>query len=132
MDDTITFEQHKKDGDEEALVIIPLHPDSCTALAAMPPSNVVRLTHATTFLTTSFGQPFQTAASFGNWFRERCNEADYRTASARMGFARRRPGGLPTWGAPRIRSPPSPGTLRLPKSNATQRPPTGSASRVRR
>jgi integrase/recombinase XerD len=74
-DGTITFEQHKKDGDEEALVIIPLHPDFCTALAAMPPSNVVRLTPATTFLTTSFGQPFKTAAGFGNWFRERCNEA---------------------------------------------------------
>ena len=74
-DGTITFEQHKKDGDEEALVIIPLHPDFCAALAAMPPSNVVRLTPATTFLTTSSGQPFKTAAGFGNWFRERCNEA---------------------------------------------------------
>ena len=68
-DCTITFEQHKKDGDEEALVIIPLHPDFSAALSAMPPSNVVRLTQATTFLTTSFGQPFKTAASFGNWFR---------------------------------------------------------------
>ena len=57
-------------------VIIPLHPDFCTALAAMPPSNVVSLTQATTFLTTSFGQPFKTAASFGNWFRDRCDEAE--------------------------------------------------------
>jgi integrase len=71
---TITFEQHKKDGDEESLVIIPLHPDFLAALAAMPSSNVVRLTPATTFLTTSFGQPFKTAASFGNWFRDRCDE----------------------------------------------------------
>jgi integrase len=30
---------------------------------------------ATTFLTTSFGQPFKTAASFGNWFRQCCDEA---------------------------------------------------------
>jgi len=75
-DGTITFEQHKKEGDEEVQVIIPLHPDFCTALAAMPPSNVVRLTEATTFLTTSFGQPFKTAASFGNWFRDRCDEAE--------------------------------------------------------
>jgi integrase len=74
-DGTITFEQHKKGGDEEALVIIPLHPDFCTALAAMPASKVVRLSPATTFLTTSLGQPFKTPASFGNWFRERCNEA---------------------------------------------------------
>jgi integrase len=74
-DNTITFEQHKKDGNEEALVTIPLHPDFCEALAVMPPSKVVRLTPASTFLTTSFGQSFKTAASFGNWFRDRCNEA---------------------------------------------------------
>jgi len=71
-DGTITFEQHKKYGAEDALVIIPLHPDFCAALAAMPPSNVVSLTP--TFLTTSFGKPFATAG-FGNWFRDRCNEA---------------------------------------------------------
>jgi integrase len=71
-DGTITFEQHKKDGAEDALVIIPLHPDFCAALAAMPPSNVVSLTP--TFLTTSFGKPFA-VAGFGNWFRDRCNEA---------------------------------------------------------
>ena len=72
QDGTITFEQHKKDGDEDALVIIPLHPDFCAALAAMPSSNVVSLTP--TFLTTSFGKPFA-VAGFGNWFRDRCNEA---------------------------------------------------------
>lgn len=69
---TITFEQHKKDGAEDAQVIIPLHPDFCAALAEMPPSNVVNLTP--TFLTTSFGKPFA-VAGFGNWFRDRCNEA---------------------------------------------------------
>jgi integrase len=73
--DTITFKQHKKDGDEEALVCIPLLPDFCAALAAMPPSNIVRLTPVTTFLATSFNQPFKTGASFGNWFRQCCNEA---------------------------------------------------------
>lgn len=71
-DGTITFEQHKKDGDEDALVIIPLHPDFCAALAAMPSTNVVSLTP--TFLSTSFGKPFA-KAGFGNWFRDRCNEA---------------------------------------------------------
>jgi integrase len=74
-DGTMTFEQHKTKGDEEALVVIPLHPDFFTALAALPPSNVVRLTPITTFLTTSFGQPFKTSASFGNWFHDRCEEA---------------------------------------------------------
>jgi integrase len=75
QDGIITFEQHKKKGDEEALVIIPLHPAFCAALTAMPSSKVVHLTQATTFLTTTFGLPFKTAASFGNWFRDRCDEA---------------------------------------------------------
>jgi len=48
-----------------------------------------------TFLTTSFGKPFA-VASFGNWFRERCNEAGSRRASVRMGYARRQRGALPT------------------------------------
>ena len=74
-DGAISFKQQKIDGDEKALVIIPLHLDFCAALAAMRTSNVVRLTAATTFLTTNSGHPFKTAASFGNWFRERCNEA---------------------------------------------------------
>src|SRR5262249_9210109 len=74
-DSTITFEQNKKDGHEESLVIIPLHPDFLAALAAMPSSNVVHLSPATTFLATSFGQSFKTAASFGNWFRQQCHEA---------------------------------------------------------
>jgi integrase len=72
---TITFEQSKTNGSEKAIVTIPLHPDFYAALNAMPPSKIVRLSPATTFLTTSFGQPFKTAASFGNWFRQCCDEA---------------------------------------------------------
>jgi integrase len=72
---TITFEQSKRRGRGGAPLNIPLHPDFCAALKAMPPSNVVHLTPATTFLTTSFGQPFKTAASFGNWFRQCCDQA---------------------------------------------------------
>src|SRR5262249_28072825 len=34
-----------------------------------------------TFLVTEFGRPF-TAAGFGNWFRDRCNEAGLRHCSA--------------------------------------------------
>jgi integrase len=74
-DGTITFEQRKTKGSEEASVSIPLHPDFCAAVKAMPASKVVRLSPTTTFLTTSFGQPFKTAASFGNWFRQCCDEA---------------------------------------------------------
>ena len=36
---------------------------------------------ATTFLVTSHGKPF-TPAGFGNWFRDRCDEADLRQCSA--------------------------------------------------
>ena len=93
-DGTITFEQKKIKGRDEAPVIIPLHPDFCAAVMAMPPSKVIHLTPATTFLRTSFGQPFKTAASFGNWFR---TKPTYRGASARMVFARRQLEDLPTW-----------------------------------
>jgi integrase len=44
-----------------------------------------------TFLVTEFGRPF-TAAGFGNWFRERCNEAGLPHCSAhglRKAFLRR-------------------------------------------
>jgi hypothetical protein len=34
-----------------------------------------------TFLNTEYGKPF-TAAGFGNWFRERCNEAGLRQCAA--------------------------------------------------
>jgi integrase len=49
------------------LVEIPILPELQEALDAMPADHL-------TFLTTEHGQPF-TAAGFGNWFRERCNEA---------------------------------------------------------
>jgi integrase len=49
------------------LVEIPVLPELQEALDAIPAEHL-------TFLTTEHGQPF-TAAGFGNWFRERCNEA---------------------------------------------------------
>ena len=67
----ITFEQSKT----KRCVTIRLHPDFLGALTAMPPSKVLPLTASTTFLTTTSGRPFKTAASFGNWLRERCDEA---------------------------------------------------------
>jgi integrase len=51
-----------------AMLAIPLHPELATVIDATPSEHL-------TFLTTSFGKPF-TAAGFGNWFRERCNEAE--------------------------------------------------------
>jgi integrase len=50
-----------------APLLIPVHPALRAVLAATPRDNM-------TFLVTSFGKPF-TAAGFGNWFRERCDEA---------------------------------------------------------
>ena len=48
-------------------LIIPVHPDLAQVLASAPHSHL-------TFLTTERGASF-TAAGFGNWFRDRCNEA---------------------------------------------------------
>lgn len=46
----------------------------------IPPALALSIEMAPTgdmiFLTTEWGQPFKSAASFGNWFRDRCNEAD--------------------------------------------------------
>lgn len=46
---------------------IPIHPELDRALAAAPKNNL-------TFLMTEHGASF-TAAGFGNWFRDKCNEA---------------------------------------------------------
>jgi hypothetical protein len=54
-DDIITFEQSKNRGREEGPVVIPLLPEFCKAPEEMPPSKVVRLIPATTFLIGSAG-----------------------------------------------------------------------------
>jgi integrase len=53
---------------------IPFHPKLAAALSAMPRTNL-------TFLLTEVGKPFA-AAGFGNWFRDRCNEAGLPHCSA--------------------------------------------------
>jgi integrase len=50
-----------------AMLAIPLLHELATIIEATPSDHL-------TFLTTSYGKPF-TAAGFGNWFRDRCNEA---------------------------------------------------------
>ena len=55
--------------------MIPLHPEFSEALTGMPAAKVVSMEAAKAFLKTSSGQPFKSAASFGNWFRDRCDEA---------------------------------------------------------
>src|ERR1035437_488055 len=53
---------------------IPLHPDLLAIIAATPSGQLA-------YLVTAFGQPF-TAAGFGNWFRDRCDEAGLPNCSA--------------------------------------------------
>jgi integrase len=68
--DAIAVRQEKTD----TPLLIPIHPELARALAAVPRSNL-------TFLLTERGAPF-TPAGFGNWFRDRCNEAALRECSA--------------------------------------------------
>ena len=53
---------------------IQMHPALIEAIAATPSEHL-------TYLTTQFGKSF-TAAGFGNWFRDRCNEVGLRHCSA--------------------------------------------------
>lgn len=66
----ITVKQQKTD----ARLEIPMHPTLVAVMAATPRDNM-------TFLSTAYGKPF-TAAGFGNWFRDRCNEAGLVQCSA--------------------------------------------------
>lgn len=53
---------------------IPIHPELAKIVAASPGGHL-------TYLTTARGKPF-TAAGFGNWFRQMCNEAGLPHCSA--------------------------------------------------
>jgi integrase len=53
---------------------IPMHPALRAVIAEAPSEHL-------TFLVTSYGKPF-TPAGFGNWFRDRCNEAGLPQCSA--------------------------------------------------
>ena len=61
--DTIAVRQEKTD----APLLIPMHPHLVAILASVPRSNL-------TFLMTEHGAPY-TPNGFGNWWRDRCNEA---------------------------------------------------------
>jgi integrase len=68
--DSIAVRQEKT----TAQLLIPMRPSLLAALAQLPRANM-------TFLVTKRGAPF-TAASFGNWFRSRCDEAGLPHCSA--------------------------------------------------
>lgn len=63
---------HVKGGDETSVRALP---ETLAAIEAMPVAGLE------CFLVTEFGKPF-TAAGFGNWFRERCDEAGLPQCSA--------------------------------------------------
>jgi integrase len=69
--DMIAVKQEKTD----TPLMVPLHPDLMTAIKAQPVSNLASL------LVTERGKSF-TSAGFGNWFRDRCDEADLPRCSA--------------------------------------------------
>ena len=68
--DMIAVRQEKTD----TPLMIPLHPELMQALELLPRTNL-------TFLMTERGSPF-TSAGFGNWFRDRCDEAGLKHCSA--------------------------------------------------
>jgi integrase len=68
--DQIALRQQKTD----TSLLIPMHPELARVLAATPRANL-------TFIMTGYGKPF-TSAGFGNWFRQRCNEAGLPHCSA--------------------------------------------------
>lgn len=67
---SIRMRQHKTG----AWLVLPIVPELRAALDATEVGNL-------TYLVTEFGQPFS-LAGFGNWFRDRCNEAGLRDVSA--------------------------------------------------
>jgi len=71
----VAYVRQQKTG---AMLAIPLHPVLSAIIEATPSEHL-------TLLTTSFGKPF-TAPGFGNWFRERCNEANLPTHCAAHGL----------------------------------------------
>jgi integrase len=68
-DGSIKFQQSKTGVTVELPIAAALH-EAITATAYVGTS---------TFLVTEYGRPF-TAAGFGNWFRDRCNEAGFPSA----------------------------------------------------
>jgi integrase len=70
----LNFTQQKNRERKPVPLMIPIVPELEEIIANSPCGDL-------TFLVTAFGKPF-TAAGFGNWFRERCDEAGLYHCSA--------------------------------------------------
>jgi site-specific recombinase XerD len=71
----LTYTQDKNRIRKPVTLTIPVHPELQRVIAATPMVGVK------TFLVTNFGKPF-TKAGFGNWMRDRCDEAELPDCSA--------------------------------------------------
>jgi len=65
---------HLTQGKTGTALVVPVHPALRVSMEAAPKANM-------TFLVTEYGKPFS-AAGFGNWFRNICNQADLPHCSA--------------------------------------------------
>jgi integrase len=80
----LTVDQRKTEGQDEAHLEIPIHPELQRVIDSTPSGHL-------SLLVTSFGKPY-TSNGFGNWFRELCDAAGCPGLSAhglREGAARR-------------------------------------------
>lgn len=73
-DRALCFVQQKNEKRQHKQMRLPILPMLAEALETVPKSQM-------TFLQTEYGKPF-TAAGFGNWFRDRCDEAGLQSYSA--------------------------------------------------
>ncbi len=69
--DRIVIESIEKNDEQ---LNVPIHPLLATELS--------RIRGRFMFMVTEYGKPFASSASFGNWFRDRCNEAGLPDCSA--------------------------------------------------
>jgi integrase len=67
IDEVLDWVRMKTEDQTGFELAIPIHPELRRIIDATPSGHL-------TFLVTEYGRPF-TAAGFGNWFRDRCNEA---------------------------------------------------------
>lgn len=70
----LTLTQHKNRNRNAVTISIPMIPELLEIIEASPAGDV-------TFLQTEYGNPF-TSNGFGNWFRDRCDEAELAQCSA--------------------------------------------------
>ena len=94
-DGWLVFTQHKGRNSKPVRLEIPIIPELGRIIDASPTGDL-------TFLINGLGKPF-TSNGFGNWFRDRCDEAGLPHCSAH-GCARLPPRGSPTLAAHLMRS----------------------------